>query len=369
MRRLLRQLPLWCALLVVSLLVHAGISWRVGRELETTAIAADREPVEMMLEIEQPPPVIEPPERERIEFEEPIELEPPEVLIAPRAVTPPPAVVELGLRASAGGQASALPALLPSIAPQGEGGGTAGFGTGIGNALGDSDNRFAAYVAELREGGLDVVFVVDATGSMRWVIEEVKSRIEDIADTVRMLVPIARFGIVAYRDFDSPEFTTRAQPLTYSTAKLHRFLAGLSAAGGGSMQEAVSAGLRAAIEDAGWRSTAKRLIILIGDAPPHERNFERLKREVAGFARRGGQITTLDVSHEANPELTEAAVGRKVNRAFFRNAPMTEFKLIAAAGGGDAATLDGDVRLTRRLVVLIMGERFAREMHALLEAL
>jgi hypothetical protein len=48
----------------------------------------------------------------------------------------------------------------------GSGGGTAGFGVGIGNALGGSTNQFAAYIAGMRESGLDVVFVVDVSGSM-----------------------------------------------------------------------------------------------------------------------------------------------------------------------------------------------------------
>jgi hypothetical protein len=48
---------------------------------------------------------------------------------------------------------------------------------------------------------------------------------------------------------------------------------------------------------------------------------------------------------------------------------MYEFQALAEAGGGDAATLDGEVRLTRRLIVLVMGDQFVREMSALLEAI
>ena len=51
-----------------------------------------------------------------------------------------------------------------------EGGGV-GRGRGIGNGLGGSTNRFAAYVQSLREAGLDVVFLVDMTGSMIWVLD------------------------------------------------------------------------------------------------------------------------------------------------------------------------------------------------------
>ena len=46
---------------------------------------------------------------------------------------------------------------------------------------------------------------------------------------MRSLVPLARFGVVAYRDHDDPEFLTRQQPLTFSVVKLRRFLDALEA--------------------------------------------------------------------------------------------------------------------------------------------
>ena len=83
----------------------------------------------------------------------------------------------------------------------------------------------------------------------------------------------------------------------------------------------------------------------------------------------GGTVSTLDIGPQANPGLVEAKVGRSVNRALFRNAPLYEFQIMADAGGGDAATLDGDVKITKRLITLIMGEQFAAEMRALLEVI
>jgi hypothetical protein len=92
-------------------------------------------------------------------------------------------------------------------------------------------------------------------------------------------------------------------------------------------------------------------------------------REVGRFAERGGVVSTLDVSDQSNPAVVEARVGRKVNRALYRNESMYQFRNIADAGNGDAATLEGEVTLTRRLVTLIMGDQFAREMQSLLELL
>jgi hypothetical protein len=48
---------------------------------------------------------------------------------------------------------------------------------------------------------------------------------------------------------------------------------------------------------------------------------------------------------------------------------MADWLVLGEAGGGDTATLDGDVQLTRRLVKLIMGDQFANEMQSLLDVL
>lgn len=366
-----RRMMVWVGLLAVSAVVHAIVSWRVGRQIEPLEAAPPAEEAVQII-VEKPPEQLiekpEPPE-EQLEFEEELELEPPDILIAPKAVAPPPPDVTVALKAQSGGfQGIEIPSGLAAV-PLSEGSGIGGFKTGIGNGLGDGTARFAAYVAGLRASGLDVVFCVDATGSMDWVIQEVKDRIEDISQIVRSLVPIARFGFVAYRDRDDPEFTTKVQPLTYSTAKLYRFLSQLKAKGGGDWFEALDAGLKDAIEQSGWRLGARKLIILVGDAPLREGQLDRVVRLVHQFGRSGGTVSTLDVSDQANPHLLEAKLGRAVSRAMYRNAPMHDFLVIGEAGRGDTATLDGELKLTKRLIKLIMGDQFANEMQALLDVL
>ncbi len=366
----MKRLIIWPVLLSISLLAHAIISWRVGQNIDNP-VGSTRN-VEINITLADPPkpkPVERPPPEDSLEFEEEFEIEPPDMLIAPQAVTPPPPDVPLALRAESGGMTGFELTNPVSALPLGGGFGTAGFGRGIGNALGNSTNRFAAYVSGLRNAGLDVVFVIDATGSMAWAIDEVKERIHDIVQTVRTLVPIARFGFVAFRDRNDPEFIVRSQPLTYSTAKLRRFLDPLEAFGGGDQYEEISLGVAEGIERSGWRAGARRILIIIGDAPPRPANLSSLIRRIENFAEIGGTVSTLDIGPQANPGLVEAKVGRKVARALYRNAPLYEFQIMADAGGGDAATLDGDVKITKRLITLIMGEQFANEMRALLEVI
>ena len=60
---------------------------------------------------------------------------------------------------------------------------------------------FADYIQHLQKTGIDVVFAIDATGSMVWVHRTVRQRMAQLATYVRGLVPLARFGIIAYRDY------------------------------------------------------------------------------------------------------------------------------------------------------------------------
>jgi len=359
-----RRVVLWATLLLISALVHLLLSWQAGRELELGREPGDQQTVEITLADE----ASREPDREPLLFEEPLEFEPPAVLVASTSDVPPPPSVDLAMVAAAGGSTESLlaaPALETPVLTQGQG--SAGFGSGIGTGLSQSSNRFAAYVKGLRETGLDVMFVIDATGSMDWAIDEVRTRIGDIVDSVRSLIPVARFGVVAYRDVDDPEFLTRTQPLTFSLAKLSRFLDALEARGGGSWQEAVTQGMEAAA-NANWRPGAKRVVIVIGDAPPHEQDFDRLLALTRDLVLNGGQVSTLDVSNDSNPALIEASLGRKVNRALYRSKPMLQFQEVADAGNGVAATMDGDIVVARQLMSLVMGGQFSAEMSLLLEA-
>lgn len=363
---------LWISLILISMLIHLSVSWKAADQFITGSASSSSSNAEEFEEvvIELSNTQVVPEEPEQLLFEQPIEFEPPELLMSSQAATRAPDSASKALKAAAGGLSGAIGtvASAPQI-PLTQGYGSAGFGAGTGNGLSNSSHQFAAYVESLRETGLDVVFVVDVTGSMGWVLLEVNQRIADIVDSVRSLVPVARFGVVAYRDFDDAEFVTRIQPLTFSLTKLTRFLNDLEAAGGGDWQEAIYAAMTTAVNDAGWRPDASRVVIIIGDAPPHDENYRSLLKRIENFVGNGGQVSSLDVSDDANPGLVEARVGRPVNRALYRGLPMTQFQAIADAGNGRAATLDGDVQITRQLLSLIMGGQFSAEMNLLFDGL
>jgi hypothetical protein len=350
------------------LLLHAGAlvllaTWHAAAPTEPP------QPVPVTL-LEEPEPAPEPPQSPRrlLRFRPERKLrvrEPVHLLQESAALAPPPPDVPLHLEASGGGTAVEVsaPSVFTGFTLAGEGGGIAGEGFGAGNALGLEGASFAEYLGQLREVGLDVMFVIDSTGTMGWLIDEVKLRVRDLAAAIRRLVPVTRFGIVAYRDDEDPEFVTLLQPLTLSVTRVRRFLGELTARGGGDLPEAVDAGLRLAIGQAGWRPESKAVVVLVGDAPPHPERMETTLELVRGFRRQGGTVTTLDVSFDANPHIAAARLGVRVDQltTLGRRGAMPEFRAIARAGGGEAATLDGEVRIVGRLAVLVFGEHYAEE--------
>ncbi len=122
--------------------------------------------------------------------------------------------------------------------------------------------------------GVDMVFLLDATGSMGDEIEKVKASVGSIAQRIEQLPGSSapRFGLVAFRD-RGDEFVTRSWDFTSDIQQFSANLSGIYAGGGGDNPESVNAGLHDAIHLPGWadNSTGRhlRMIVLVGDAPPH----------------------------------------------------------------------------------------------------
>ncbi|MBC8501141.1 MAG: VWA domain-containing protein [Nanoarchaeota archaeon] len=131
---------------------------------------------------------------------------------------------------------------------------------------------------------IDVVFLIDSTGSMADEIRSVKIHIVKIVKDVMegRPSPRLRVGVVTYRDHEREErqYLLRKTDLTYNVDKALDFLEDIEARGGGDHPEAVADGLHEAINDMNWDKRARKLIFLIGDAAPHgegssDRSYEQ----------------------------------------------------------------------------------------------
>lgn len=132
--------------------------------------------------------------------------------------------------------------------------------------------------------GLDIAFVIDATGSMLSYINGAKESIKEIMNQSkhRFLksnadLKMLKFGIVAYRDHPPQEssFITKRQDFS-SFIEAMNFLDSLNASGGGDPPEAVLDGLHEAVFCLKWREESEKMIFLLLDNPGHGKRFGTL---------------------------------------------------------------------------------------------
>jgi Mg-chelatase subunit ChlD len=118
---------------------------------------------------------------------------------------------------------------------------------------------------------LDLVFLIDATGSMDDEIAKLKTTLRTIADQVAKLPsrPDTCFGLVAYRD-RTDDFLVRRHDFTNDLNAFQGVLDRLQAAGGGDYPEAMNEALNETVHKLSWRGNGTtRLVVLLADAPPH----------------------------------------------------------------------------------------------------
>jgi Mg-chelatase subunit ChlD len=119
---------------------------------------------------------------------------------------------------------------------------------------------------------VDVVFVLDTTGSMGGLIATAKEKIWSIATTMASAqqAPDIRIGLVAYRD-RGDSYVTRVVDLNSDLDTVYATLMDFEAQGGGDTPESVNKALYDAVHNMSWsqRDQAYRVIFLVGDAPPH----------------------------------------------------------------------------------------------------
>jgi hypothetical protein len=136
---------------------------------------------------------------------------------------------------------------------------------------GDPDVAVTLDVADPAPPALDVMFVIDATGSMSDEIEQLKANVISISDRLAALpgAPDVRFATTVFRD-RGDAFVTRTFDFTPDVRAFQGALRAVVADGGGDTPESVNAALHDAIHKPSWRGgETVSLAFLVGDAAPH----------------------------------------------------------------------------------------------------
>ena len=145
----------------------------------------------------------------------------------------------------------------------------------------DGESDTATVTVTVREL-VDLVFVIDLTGSMWDDIDEVQARASEIVQDLVARNLNFRVAIVGYRDhpiapYGSPGDFPYLDVLPFASDEptIIAAIDALTVGGGADWEESVYSGLLRAINtNAGslgeWRLVAQKRIVLMGDAPPHD---------------------------------------------------------------------------------------------------
>lgn len=235
-------------------------------------------------------------------------------------------------------------------------------------SVGSLSGQFGSFIGGLRKSGLDVALVIDATASMQHVIDDIKTRSVAIVERIQSLVPIARIGVVAFRD-RSESFVVRWTDLSFHSSKIEAFIVGLTAEGGGDWEEGVREGVEAAIDELSWRRRAKRVIIVVGSSPPHKEDMQALEALAREFRDGGGTVSAIDLTRRMHEEYE-----RSMHTWLYGVPPETisplppfyaavrdSYRAIASNGGGEMVALGSDQELAEQILYFAFGARWQKE--------
>ena len=154
-----------------------------------------------------------------------------------------------------------------------------GNGNGNGNDKADGPAKARPKV--------EVVFVLDTTGSMGGLIAGAKEKIWSIAKHIASAKPSpdVSIGLVAYRDIGDA-YVTKKFALSGDLDGVFEHLMSFRADGGGDTPEHVAKGLYDAVYGMQWSESSMKMIFLVGDAPPHTDygdgfDFEKIMKEAS----------------------------------------------------------------------------------------
>ena len=155
---------------------------------------------------------------------------------------------------------------------------------------------------------LDLMFVVDTTGSMSDELEYLKVELRDVIERVereRAQALDVRLSVNFYRD-EGDDYVVRSFPFSDDIPSVLNQLAKQRSSGGGDYPEAVDQALKDAIDDHQWRTqTSARLLFLVLDAPPHhEQDVLGSLREITERAAQRG-IRIIPVASSGVDKETE----------------------------------------------------------------
>jgi len=211
---------------------------------------------------------------------------------------------------------------------------------------------------DLREAGLELCFCIDATGTMGPLIDATAQAAQKVGELLEGFAPELRVGAVIYRDQgDMPGGAKVLAELTKRHDNVFDEIADVRAEGGGDVPEAVGAGIELAVQQDAldWSFPTNKLVIVMGDAPPHPGEVDaavesarRAHERPLGFEAKSRRSSSGRTVAAAPRPFVVSCIGVGVRSV--HSHCQEAFEKIADAGGGAYASLavDGDEERVRR---------------------
>ncbi|MCB0714279.1 MAG: carboxypeptidase regulatory-like domain-containing protein [Ignavibacteriae bacterium] len=154
---------------------------------------------------------------------------------------------------------------------------------------------------------IDVMFVIDATGSMSDELSYLKAELASVITRVEEKLGekefLLRLSANVYRDYGD-EYVVRSTEFAEKVDEILAFLSNQVPSGGGDTPEAVEEALKDAIEDHTWSDNAQsRFLFLLLDAPPHQNreDLEQVRKLTKLAAAKGIRIIPVASSGVDKP--------------------------------------------------------------------
>lgn len=152
---------------------------------------------------------------------------------------------------------------------------------------------FGELVQDKKEQ-IEIMFIIDTTGSMGDEISYLKVEIDDVIGKVKNANPEVKIllSLLFYRDYGD-EYVTRYFDFSEDIEAQKGNLSQQYASGGGDFEEAVETAFAEAATKQWSETAATKLIIHVADAPSHDKDVETWAKGIDALAKKGVRVISL----------------------------------------------------------------------------
>ena len=157
----------------------------------------------------------------------------------------------------------------------------------------DLPRQIASALDTVQGDELDMVLALDTTDSMTNDMPHLRESLVPLVREHTARFASFRVGLLLYRDYFE-EYLYKPLPFTDSLDTLQELIDAVGVLGGRDIPEAIYEALYGAVLSYEWKAP-NRLILLVGDAPPHPRPRGKVTADMVFAAARGKnvEITTI----------------------------------------------------------------------------